>query len=168
MKWMKKNNFSSSLATFWNIIEICKIGTFQRNLSKIFLILLNICFQKYILANLNCDVEMKYFAIFDKNVATIFQSHWSYPPNIFPFLFQPSCFILFAEFCLVYILFQSSCISWSVLILIPLSIFSSNSSLFPFFYCFPYSSLSDLVLSHFKLLSPFCRIPVWNSPNFFP
>ena len=38
----KENDFPSSLATFWNIIEICKIDTFQRNLSKIFPIQLNI------------------------------------------------------------------------------------------------------------------------------
>ena len=31
----------SSLATFGNIIKTCKIGTFQRNLSTIFLKLLN-------------------------------------------------------------------------------------------------------------------------------
>ena len=38
----KNNNVSSSLAAFGNIIEMCKIVTFQRNLSKIFLKVLNI------------------------------------------------------------------------------------------------------------------------------
>ena len=71
---MKKNYVLSSLATFWNIIEKCKIGKFQRNLSTIFLILLNIyLLSKNISASLNCNVAMKYFEIFDKNVAIIFQ-----------------------------------------------------------------------------------------------
>ena len=53
------------------------------------------------------------------------------------------------------ILFQSFCIFWSVLILIPLSIFSSNSSLLSFF-----------IVSHI-LLSPNLSIAILNSfPHF--
>ena len=39
---IKKNNVSSLLATLLNIIKMCKIGKFHRNLSTIFLKLLNI------------------------------------------------------------------------------------------------------------------------------
>ena len=39
---MEKNNVSSSFAIFGNVIKVCKIGTFQRNLSTIFLKILNI------------------------------------------------------------------------------------------------------------------------------
>ena len=60
---------------FGNIIEMFKIGTFQRNL---FLKVLNIYFVlKNILECWNCNVAMKYFAIFDENVATIFQLQWN-------------------------------------------------------------------------------------------
>ena len=37
-----KNNVFLSFATFGNIIEVCKIGTFQRKISTIFLQVLNI------------------------------------------------------------------------------------------------------------------------------
>ena len=39
---VEKNNVFSSFATFGNIIEVCKIGIFQRNISTIFLKVLNI------------------------------------------------------------------------------------------------------------------------------
>ena len=41
---VEKNNVFSFFATFGNIIEICKIDTFQRNISTIFLKVLNINF----------------------------------------------------------------------------------------------------------------------------
>ena len=44
----KKNNVSSLIATFGNINKVCKIGTFQRNISTILVKILNIyLFQKY-------------------------------------------------------------------------------------------------------------------------
>ena len=39
---MQKKNVFSSFATFENIIEVCKIGLFYRNISTIFLKVLNI------------------------------------------------------------------------------------------------------------------------------
>ena len=39
---VEKNNFSSSFATFGNIIEVCKIATLQWNHSILFLRVLNI------------------------------------------------------------------------------------------------------------------------------
>ena len=49
---MEQNNFPSSFPTFGNIIEVCKIGTFQRNIFTIFLKVSNIylflkIFQKF-------------------------------------------------------------------------------------------------------------------------
>ena len=47
-KKMQKNDVTSSFVTLENIIEVCKIGTFQRNLSTMLLKVLNIyLFQKY-------------------------------------------------------------------------------------------------------------------------
>ena len=45
-------------------------------LSTIFLKALNIYWFKNISEFLNCNVAVKYFAIFDKNIATIFQLQW--------------------------------------------------------------------------------------------
>ena len=41
---VEKNNVLSSFATFGNIIEVCKISTFQRKVSTIFPKVLNIYF----------------------------------------------------------------------------------------------------------------------------
>ena len=48
VKKKQKNDVTSSFVTLENIIEVCKIGTFQRNLSTMLLKVLNIyLFQKY-------------------------------------------------------------------------------------------------------------------------
>ena len=70
---VEKNNVSSSFATCGNITEVCKIGTFQGNISTVLLEVLNIYFFfRKISESWNCNVTVKSFAIFDKNVATIF------------------------------------------------------------------------------------------------
>ena len=50
---------------------MCKIGTFQRNLSTMFRKILNIYLVLKIFQNVR--VATKYFTIFDENVATMFQ-----------------------------------------------------------------------------------------------
>ena len=66
--------FCHHFAKFGNILEMCKLRVFERNPSAIFLKILNIYiyFFKYFLESQNCNVAMKYFEIFDENVAVIF------------------------------------------------------------------------------------------------
>ena len=55
---------------FKNILEMCKIGV-QWNISKS---IKHLFVFEYISGSYNFNVAIKYFAIFDENLATIFQS----------------------------------------------------------------------------------------------
>ena len=66
--------FRHHFATFGNTIEMCKISAFERNLSTIFLKIFNIYSNfEYISKSQNSNFAIKYLAIFDENVARIFQ-----------------------------------------------------------------------------------------------
>ena len=100
--------FSSSFATFGNIIEVSKIGIFQRNLSKIFLKVSNIHLFSKIFQKWNCNVTIKYFAIFHKNVATIFSSSFAKFWNIIEMskisIFQQNLSAIFLKLSNIYLL----------------------------------------------------------------
>ena len=73
---MYKKNVPSSIATFGNIIEVCKIGAFQRNISTMFLKVSNIylfskIFQKVEIVVLRLNI-LQYFT---KNLRQYFNGN---------------------------------------------------------------------------------------------
>ena len=82
---------------------MCKIGTFQRNLFTIFL------------KSWNCNFLIKYFAMLDKNVATIFQlknNIRNISDNFLQYsvLCEKSCTIAYGTKCMaIYVHFKDIC-----------------------------------------------------------